>query len=732
MKRITSWLTSQRIPIAATFLVVVSLVLFLPALRYEFTNYDESSQVVNNPLVRSLSPPNIVRIFSAFCISSYYPVRLLSFAFDYRCWGLNPLGFHLTNIVLHGFNVLLLFLLMVRFGGSGTLRHGGRGVWLAVLCACFFAAHPLAVEPVAWISGREELLAVFFTLSCMHLWFGAILPVGEFTARLRAPVAYSLALFCMACACLSNAVGAVIPAILLAASIAFAGGPSELCRPWPWIRAAGAHFRVAWPFWVLAVATVILKVYGESRALALGINVRPDEQLGLLLRFYVVPCVFAMNIHTFLWPFGLMLLYPSLSLSAGTLVLFFTGVALLIAAAFLLWRWLLSPDIAGRRTAFGLMWFLLGVLPSAHVLSHHLIRADRLLYPALCGLGFVLFSWLDGYISKKREVQGLVAGILGLVLLGLAIRTHDQLPVWRSSVTLFENAVQMDPTNADAHLSLGMALRADGKLKEARDHLVEALRLHPENAQACQELAAVLIETGNARESVSLLDHAIALRPTDARNYHVKGVAMTHLGRRREAMELFRLALKRNPALTDARTNLGMLLADEGMLTEAMAQHEEAIRGLPDSAHAHVGMGTALFRAGRWTEALENFETALRLDPNLVSARYNAALACSKLGRMDEAVRHYRESIRLAPGDLDAMRELAEVLIRLGRQGEAEAVYRKSLEVDGRQPFIHNNLGVLLAGRGRKAEAIEHYREALRLNPGYAEASENMAEALKR
>ena len=155
---------SARWPIllAAGALACLVAAVFFPILGFEFVDIDVGQQVVDNPYIRGLSGENLKHIFTSPCVYSYYPIRSLSFAVDYQIWGLNPTGFKLTNGLVHLANVLLVFWLMERLFRHPVLSDGSPNTWrevsLAAFSAAIFAVHPVVVEPVAWVAGREELL----------------------------------------------------------------------------------------------------------------------------------------------------------------------------------------------------------------------------------------------------------------------------------------------------------------------------------------------------------------------------------------------------------------------------------------------------------------------------------------------------------------------------------------------------------------------------------------------
>ena len=198
-------------------------VVFFPVVTFEFIESDVSNHVVHNPYIRGLTAENLWHIFTSRCLTSYYPVRTLTYAADYQVWGLDPTGFKLTNGLIHLAIVLLALWLVLRLFDHpiSMVRSPGRYWDLAVatFSAGIFAVHPVVVEPVTWVAGREELLMTLGALGCIHFHLTARRLSDEGGKPRRATACWVAAAVCCAAACLSNAVAAVIPLLIVACDL---------------------------------------------------------------------------------------------------------------------------------------------------------------------------------------------------------------------------------------------------------------------------------------------------------------------------------------------------------------------------------------------------------------------------------------------------------------------------------------------------------------------------------
>ena len=153
------------------FTGVVTFIVYLPALNNGFVTWDDNIYVYNNTMIKNLNLQLIQDAFSSFHASNWHPLTWVSHAFDYAIWELNPAGHHLTSIILHSMNALLVTLLTIRL--IETLQReknrpffhiSEHKVLVGVTAGVLFGIHPLHVESVAWISERKDVLSTFFFL----------------------------------------------------------------------------------------------------------------------------------------------------------------------------------------------------------------------------------------------------------------------------------------------------------------------------------------------------------------------------------------------------------------------------------------------------------------------------------------------------------------------------------------------------------------------------------------
>ncbi len=667
--------------LGAVALAAAVWLVFRPVLGHEFARYDEQEQLVENPLVRDLSFEGLGPMFTSRSLTSYYPFRTLSFALDYAAWGLDPTGFHLTNLVLHTANVVLLFWLIRRLQRPGRAAAGGTwAVASAALGAGLFALHPVVVEPVAWIGAREELLMVLAALACLHLHLSARrieTRQGGVTGGAVACHAGATAACIVACG--SNVVGAVIPALVTAWD-AMRLPPPRLKR-----IALGTA-----PLWAVGVATVVIKAFDPLSPKAEFVR----EALTLAQRALFVPSVFARNLWALLWPRGLALAYPWEVPEGVGSPWFLAGVGVAagtVAAVVLLRR--------HRLVAVGLVWFLLALAPSGQIVPHHVHRADRFLYLPLVGLAVAAGAGL-------ARLRGLAArwacGLAAIAVLGVwGVLAARQVPVWADSVALFGRVVEVNPANADMRYHLATAMAAQGDEAGAFEQYQAAVRLDPRHKLAQNNLGNALLERG---------------RP-------------------REAIEHFRAALAADPQYAKGHFNLAHAYEQVGRPDRAEPHYEEAVAIDPDYAEAHLNLANLLVRTGRPEQAVSRYEAAMRARPDYFLAHYNLGIVLAGQGEFARAARHARRALEIDPESPEAMRELARVLATAPGPKVRDPATALALAERAAERVRYGRadaLGVLAAAQaasGRVGDAVATARRAVEI--AEAEGDVELAGALR-
>ena len=733
-----------RARLAGLLLFLAVLGLFLPAVKNGFVNFDDQDYVTENARVQQgLTWENVSWAFASTEAANWHPLTWLSHMADCQIYGLAPWGHHLTSVLLHALNTLLVFLVWRKMTGAA-----GRSLFGAAL----FGLHPLHVESVAWVAERKDLLSTLFFL--LALW-----TYTDWAGRSRAPearagIAYGLTLLLFALGLMCKPMLVTLPFVLL------------LLDYWPLDRfrsSAQSAVRTALrlgfeklPFFGLALAssivTAVVQKHGEAfHSMArLPFLDRLTNALVSYVRclgdiFYPVKLAVFYQ-HPGTWP-------AATAVTAGVILLGITLVAVGFSrthaverrAASETWRHRTvvragpcraepeplakagvramahsksGPPASGDPTVttssrlswrypyllVGWLWFAGTLVPVIGLVQIGMqAMADRYTYIPSLGV-FVLLAWgAHDLTSRWRHQTVVLRAAAAVSLIACAALTHRQIGYWADSEALFRHATEVTDNCWVMHNDLGQVLLdLPGRSAEAIGQFEAALQLKPDYAEAHNNL-------GNALAAMA--------------------------GRSAEAIAHYEAALQIEPNFAEAHNNLGNVLAKiNGRSGEAIGEYEAALRIKPGYAEAHDNLGNVLAKIpDRVPEAITHFETALRIKPDNAAAHFDLGNMLAGLpGRLPEAIAEYQAALRIKPGYAEAHFNLANVLVRLpGRQSAAIAEYESTLRLRSDYAEAHNNLGAALVKLpGRLPDAVAHFEAAVRLRPDLVNARFNLGAAL--
>ena len=592
-------------------LIAANVVVYAPVWHHDFINFDDPSYVTENPhVLGGLTWPAVRWAFSTGYMSNWHPLTWLSHMLDVQLYGVNPGPHHLTNLVLHIVNSILLFGLLHRM--TGAL---GRSAFVAAL----FAIHPLHVESVAWVAERKDVLSTLFWM--LALW--------AYLEYLRQPRLgrYLVMLLLFALGLMAKPMLVTFPFILLLLDywplgrVAFGGAPASSARK---TRSLVAELvREKLPLFGLVLASSVVTFMVQQRQGAIvGLDLLPwDRRVANALVSY-----FAYIGKMFL-PTRLAVFYPyPRSIPAWLAIGALLG---LIVISIVMIR-------AGRRYAYlpiGWFWYLVTLIPVIGVVQTGLqSMADRYTYVPLIGL-FIIMAWGIPELFVHWPYHRIALPVAAaLVIAACIITARGQVGYWRSSNALWAHSLEVTPDNFFAHYNLGIALPPQGRASEAIAQYSDVLRLNPYYAEAYNGLGVVLAGEEKFSEAVAQYDEALRLRPDYAQAHYNLGVALAALGKDDEAIAQYSAAVRLDPDYVAAHYNLGNALVRQRRGSEAITQYLEVIRLKPNDAEAHNNLGVALTNQGKDSDAIVQYSEALRLKPDYAAAHYNLEKALERQG----------------------------------------------------------------------------------------------------
>ena len=636
-------------------LAIVTIMAYRPAWNGGFI-WDDDAYVANNELLTA--PDGLRRIWFSFdSPSQYFPLVYTTFRIERALWGLNPTGYHWTNILLHVANALLVWRLLA------CLRVAGA--WLA---GAIFALHPVQVESVAWITERKNVLMGLFFLLTLLAW-------TAFTDQKskRRWFFYGLALILYALALSAKTTACTLPAALL------------LILWWQKKPITWNRILQVTPFVLLGLGMGLLTVWweryhqGTSRAIFPFLS--PGERILVASRalwFYLGKLI---------WPARLTFIYPRWTI-APTNIRDYAWLLAAIGSCAVIY---FARRRAGRGLEVAAVFFVATLAPVLGFIMLYTFRytfvADHYQYLACIG-PIALFSagaTKLGFAAKKLDRLIIGAAVCAVVV--LAVLTSRQSAMYANIEALWRTTLARNADCWMAHNNLGIVLVQKGQVDEAIGHYRTTLRLQPDFGDAEYNLGNALLQKGETDEAIAHCQKAAFLQPNDP----------------------------------DTQVALANALLQKGRIDEAIGHYQKALIVRPSYFIAHYGLAHAFLQKGEIDGAITHCQAALSIQPEHADAHTTLAIGFEQKGRMVDAIAQYQRALELSPQSVPAENNLAWILATcptdsLRNGTKALGLARQADQLSGgTNPTVLRTLAAAHAETGDFGKAVEVTRVASRL-----------------
>lgn len=641
----------QRPGVRLAGLVLIVLLVYSPVFQAGF-GWDDDVMLTANSHVQG-GWNGLHDIWLSTKLPDYFPLTSTSLWLEWRLWGMNPTGYHITNLLLHVLTALLWWRVFQRLGVPGP--------WLAAL---LFAIHPVNVQAVAWIAERKDALSLFlYTLSLvLYLGFDSALQPGTLASESHRPrpgaFRYAGSVLAFLFALLSKTSVVMLPFVLL--GLAW----------WRRGRITRKDYSRMLPFFALAFGMSLVTIWFQyNRSIGsdvVNLSTWPARLAiaGWNICFYLYKAVLPLN---------LAFIYPRWSINPSNLLCFVPDVGLLVLFALLWWK----RRTWGRLCLLGLGYYVLSLLPVLGFLNIYFHRfsfvADHYQYVAIPGLLALVVSGLYVLQRHRRQALPLLAAAL---VLALGILTWKQCNLYRDTETLWSDTLKKNPRCWLAHNELGGAFVGKEKLKEAEQEYLRAVELNP-TAQTCHSLGGLYAERREFEKAFQYFTQSLTLDARNPETHNDFATALLECGRMEEAQGHLREALRLRPGHIVAALRLATLLLQSGRPQEALTVLDKARQHYPAEPSLCLKTGIALAALGRTTEAIEYYRAALRQNPGEFEALNNLAWVLAT--HPSAQVRNGSEAVELAqracspgcPDPVSALDTLAAAYAEAGRFGDA-------------------------------------------------------------
>ncbi len=583
------------------FLMITILATYWQIRNHGFVSFDDGMYVYNNLKVKiGLTYKSITWAFSFTDIAYWHPLTWLSHMLDCQLYGLNSGMHHMTNLIFHILNSLLLFLVFKQMTGA---------FWRSVFVAALFALHPINVESVAWVAERKNVLSTFFWMLTMLAYV--------YYSRRQGVWRYLLTLFMFLFGLMCKPILVTLPFVLLLfdywplGRLQF-GQEKIVCNS---VKDApekiGVHGSSAFllvlekvPFFILSAVSVYLSVLSAKQH---GI-IASTDLTPIILRIANALVSYLVYIGKLIWPQNLAVFYPY-PRQIPMAIAAWAGLTLLSISFLMIWALRKKPYLG-----VGWLWYIGTLLPNIGLIQAGLwpAMADRWAYVPFIGI-FIIIAWSVTELGMRwRLKKSHIAIATVAVLLILTARTWSQVQYWANNFTLYEHAIDVTENNQVAHNNLGAALYLKGSVNEATVHFIEALKIVPDYNEALINLRVSLGANDSIDRPITKLERLIKIYPENSGLYY----------------------------------NLGVLYRKKGELDNAIEKYKRALSYHPELAQAQFDMAFTYSIKGEYEKALASYKKTIKIQSDLFWAYYNIAAILSVQNQVDESISWLDQSIK--------------------------------------------------------------------------------------
>jgi tetratricopeptide (TPR) repeat protein len=703
----------------STALVLLAFIAYEPVRYNDFVNYDDNTYISKNVHIQSgFTQESIAWAFTSGYAANWHPLTWLSHMLDIELFGLNPLGHHFHNLLLHTISTILLFWLLYKMTGS---------VWCSAFTAMVFGIHPLHVESVAWASERKDVLSALFWMITLAAYL--------YYARRGGVLRYLLVLFCFALGLMAKPMVVSLPIVLFFLDF------------WPLKRIQkniGRLIAEKIPLIILALAACIITYQVQqaggsvlkiaSQAQPTATDVVQTEGVPLGIRVSNAMMSYVAYLGKMMWPARLGVLYPYPTRTPPIWQPFLLLIVLVLCTVFAVFRYFKNPYLF-----VGWFWYGITLIPVIGLIQVGAqAMADRYMYLPSIGIT-ILLSWGIAELTVKLPGRKIILGILiAAIALGMTATTRAQTTYWKDTVILFKHTLDVTKDNALLYCHLGIQLENQDKPDEAIEYFNKAIQLWPDFLSPNLHLGELLIKRKQYKESIPYLNKVLEVSP----NYpiaHVNiGMVLAALGENDAAVKAFEQAIKLDSRCVTAYVNMATVKTQQGLTDEAIQDLRQSIQIYP-TAEAYFNLGFILEMKGEIKESISSYRNALTFEPGDFQTLWHLACCLHETGNLQEAVKIYNRVLQIEPNFPEALGRMAWILAtvsddQLRNTTEAVSLAQKACRMtDFSDPIALDTLAVAYAATGQFKEAVETAQKALDLakSAGRTDMAQEIEKGLK-
>jgi lipoprotein NlpI len=590
-------------------ILVFTIIAYFNTLGNDVLSWDDTHYVSQYDIL----PSGIEQIFTTTYMDMYQPLTVLSFWLDHKIWGDNPLPYHLSNLLLHLLNTVLVFIFVALLC---------RNNMIASITAALFAFHPMHVESVAWISERKDLASSFFALL-------ALISYVYFLARQKTGRYIAITLVFYVCSLLVKPQFVLLPFILMLIDF--------------YQKRKGTRvYLEKIPFIIVMLGFMTIGFLVQK---GIGLTVVGYENYTVIDRLFFASYGFLFYIYKMFIPYPLSGFYAFPEKSQGFLpLIFYISPAIILLGLFLILKMVKNH----RHILFGLLFYsvtlvlVLQLFPFGPVLV-----AEHYTYIPYIGL-FIIIGYLIAKVKHPKRSNLVILGVSGILIL-FVILTWNRTRVWKNDITFYTDIIKNNPGVPAFYNNRGLAFNKKDKYAQALEDLNRAIELDSTYVWAYCNRGIAYYGLGDYDQAFVDFKVALSLKPDYPQVYNNIGLIYLDLKMKQDAVTAFETALEYDPDFALACINLDRtehiskpltvdILLEQTVIYYLDQRYQKCIHVCdqildknPNNALALNNMCACYVKLGEWSNAIKAGERALELDSELSAAKINLEFARKQL-----------------------------------------------------------------------------------------------------
>jgi len=669
-------------------ITIITIFSYYPSLNNEFTNWDDTGILVENVFTHNLSIKNLKSIFIIdknikLPLSEYLPLTIFSYTIEHHFFGLNPKVYHITNLVLHIFNSLLVFLFIYTIS---------RKKWIAFWVAIFFAVHTLNVEPVAWITGRKDVLSAFFYLI-------SILSYAILIQKKKRKIEW-LTLIFFVLALLAKPSAVSLPLILI------------FCDYLSGKRISIQLFLKKWYYFAVSIIFTLIAIYGQNSSNAIAtLNSTALFQNILVachgLTFYICKGFLPINLSA-VYPrnYNISFFEPQYFFSVFIVIIFIYIIRLSYIKKY-------------KYITFGLLFFIAALLPVLQFMpvGVHIYSADRFFYIPSIGLFFAIIVTVFKITKNNKQLNRILAiTATGFIIL-LIGATQTRGMIWKNSGTLWENVIKQFPDFALAHNSLGSYYCDNNLYSKAKDHFETAVSYTKNIPFPYHNLGMIALIENNVSQALYYAEKEINIAPNGENGYFLIGECNIRLSNKFKAFMCYKKGFQIDPYDLKTRERFVITCLTFGETNEAIRQLEFIVSYEPNDISAYGALAKLYEKGGDNILAEKYYKHLTKINSNNRENLYKLAVCQQKNGKTDTALKTYEEFLKYITNNANVYCNISLIYKKQNDFIKSSEYIEKASQISTNSALIFYNYACISAVSGETNTALTKLKRAIQIQP---------------